>query len=910
MLKHYAILMLCCLGFFLNAMEITPDYTIVTGETLSVTEKKGSQLLVKYLTEIFGKKSPVVSEKSFGGKTKAIYFGNTAYARNNGIRQETLQDEEWLVKAMPDGNLIITGGKLRGTFYAVYEFLELAGCRYFSVGEKHIPKLKSITINDKLNHRGKPVLESRYTYLGSIGMVPRELFSWNKQNRDAAPDNMNGEFFNTRQWGHCHTFHIIGRGFPAECFSLGSNGKRQIARDGTGPGQFCFTSPLTRKKVKEKLGKMIAEDRKKAQAGGFAPMQLWVVSQNDNTDLCQCKNCLAMAKKYGAYSGVLLDFINDLAAAYPDTNFQMDAYQWGEKAPKGIKARKNVYVQFAFLGYEWSGSNDTMKPLTHPVNKHLLQQINDWKKVADNLAMWDYLVVGKRGEPTLYTSIPAMIANLKIYGQAGIKRYFSELEIASVSKAMFNMSFHDLTLYLNMKLTENPFRDVDALINDYFEKYYGPAAQPMQKLFRLLVKNQTATGQALGRQPPRNWKHITPAFLNEANRLLDEAEAAAKGNETYLRRVGFERLPVDMISLLSRKKGNDPENQRLVNRLKKNFRPAVNRLIAPAYRKQTLEKLEQKLQMILTPPPLPPGFPADRTEQVTLDFAGFSGTIIEDPDGFGGKALKSPRISEESHRIRQPQLGIFDLSTRRDAVKRMINRKEIPSDGKFHIYHLGRLKPGNFMHLTGWAHYSWHMRFPLEMPEAQSEYDVYASLKFIGPAYVKGATGPSDFRLDRVFFVRAESSVPKGLDPEKCSVHLVASNIWFRGARVDDPQADGGKAIRLEGKPERHKQNLSLGIFDMQRKRDLIKYTFKPGMIPQDEKYHLHKIGTLKKGHSGKLAGWIHWTWGMQFPTGKLDKNKQYDVYVSLKITGPAYVRGSSSPSAVMCDKVVFAERD
>ena len=69
MLKHYVILMLCCLGFFLNAMEITPDYTIVTGETLSVTEKKGSQLLVKYLAEIFGKKSPVVSEKTFSGRS-------------------------------------------------------------------------------------------------------------------------------------------------------------------------------------------------------------------------------------------------------------------------------------------------------------------------------------------------------------------------------------------------------------------------------------------------------------------------------------------------------------------------------------------------------------------------------------------------------------------------------------------------------------------------------------------------------------------------------------------------------------------------------------------------------------------------------------------------------------------------
>ena len=51
-----------------------------------------------------------------------------------------MKEEEWLVKAMPDGNLIITGGKLRGTLYGVYEFLEYAGCRYFSVGEKYIKK--------------------------------------------------------------------------------------------------------------------------------------------------------------------------------------------------------------------------------------------------------------------------------------------------------------------------------------------------------------------------------------------------------------------------------------------------------------------------------------------------------------------------------------------------------------------------------------------------------------------------------------------------------------------------------------------------------------------------------------------------------------------------------------------------
>lgn len=909
-MRYCILILLSCFAVTLSALDITPDYTIVAGKNLSVTETKANAILSRYLAEIFGKQIQQTTESKFSGTGKAIYLGDSAYARKNGIRQETLKDEEWLIKAMPDGNLIITGGKLRGTLYGVYEFLELAGCRYFSVGEKYIPKMNAVKVDDKLERKGVPFMESRYTFLGFTGMVPRELFSWNKQNRDAAPDNVNGDFFNVRQWGHCHTFYILGKGFPKECFSMDRHGKRSVAKDGTGPGQFCFTSPLTRKMMKEKLGRMIAEDQAKAKAGGFSPKRLYVISQNDTTERCVCKNCLALEKKYGAYSGVLLDFINDIASAFPDTAFQTDAYQWGEKAPvKGIRAAKNVYVQLAYLGYEWSGNNDTMKPLTDPVNKETLQKIRKWNGFTDNYSVWDYLVVGKNGHPAPYTVIPAMIENFKIYGKMGVKRYFSELEVASGKKAVHAMSFHDLTLYLNMKLMENPFCNTDALISDYFKKYYGPAEKPMRDLFDLLVKRQTAARQALGKQPPRQWKHADPDFLKTADSLLNQAEKAAGNNETFLRRIGFERLPIDTMLLLHRPKGNDPENMRLVERLKKNYRKAVKRLIEPSLQNATIAAIDRKLDVILNPLPLPKQFPADKTEQRTVGFGGFSGMVINDPDAFEGKAIHSTRISEESHRTRQPQLGIFDLSARRDAVKRLIKPEEIPADGKYHIYYLGRLKPGNYMQLTGWAHYSWHMRFPLEMPEAQSEYDVYASLKFIGPAYVKGASGQSDFRIDRIFFVRADSVLPKGVDPEKSTVCQVVSNIWFRGKRVNDPEAIGSKAICLEGKPERHKQNMSLGVFDMARKRDLIKFTFKPGSVPQDENYHLHKIGTLKKGHSGKLAGWIHPSWGLQFPAQKLNPAKEYDVYVSLKLIGPAYVKGSAKPSAVFCDMAVFVEK-
>ena len=910
MLK-YIILFICCLGFSLYSLEITPDYVIVTGENPSVTEVKGEKILRTYLAEIFSKQPRTTGEKNFDGKSKAIYIGNSEYARKNGIDTKTFADEEYLIKAMPDGNLVITGGKLRGTLYGIYEFLELAGCRYFTVGEKYIPKANSIKFDDNLNLRSKPFMESRYTYLGSSGSVPRELFSWNKQNRDAAPDGTNGDFFNTRQWAHIHTFYILGKGLPDECFSLNRNGKRQKAVSANGPGQFCFTSALTRKLLKEKIGKMIEEDRKKAQTGGFNPFRLYVISPNDTNDRCFCKNCLALEKKYGAYSGVLLDFVNDIAAAFPEAGFQTDAYQWSEKAPvSGITARKNVYIQLAYLGYEWSGENDTMKPLTAPVNKITMQKLKNWEKVADNRSVWDYLVVGKNGHPAPYTSVPAIIENFKVYGKAGIKRYFSELEVASAGSSIHNMSFHDLTLYLNMKLMENPFRNTDALIADYFEKYYGPAAVPMRKLFDLLVQRQTASTQALGKQPPRQWKHADPAFLNEAEKLLDQAEAAANGDETYLRRIGFERLPIDTMLMIHRpKKGNDPINLKLVERLKKNYSLAVKRLIVPNRQQATIDNINRKLDTFINPLPLPAQFPAERTEQRTVSFGGFAGMIVNDPDAFEGKAIHSTRIPEANHKKALPQLGIFDLTARRDAIKRVIKLEEIPSDGKYHIYHIGRLKPANYMHLTGWAHYSWHMRFPLEMGEPHSEYDVYASLKFTGPAYIKGASGPSDFFIDRIFFVRQESPLPAGFDPEKCEVRQVANNPWFRGTKVTDSDAVGTKAICLKDTPERHRQPMSLGIFDMSKKRDLIKYTFKPGKMPQDEKYHLHKIGTLKKGHSGNLAGWIHPSWRLQFPASKLSPMKEYDIHVSLKLTGPAYVKDSKSPSAIYCDMVIFAEK-
>ena len=77
-MKHYLFSLLCCFVLSAAALEITPDHTIVTGETLSVTETKANDVLFRYLSEIFGKQPRRTTEKQFDGKGKAIYLGNTA----------------------------------------------------------------------------------------------------------------------------------------------------------------------------------------------------------------------------------------------------------------------------------------------------------------------------------------------------------------------------------------------------------------------------------------------------------------------------------------------------------------------------------------------------------------------------------------------------------------------------------------------------------------------------------------------------------------------------------------------------------------------------------------------------------------------------------------------------------------
>ncbi len=88
--------------------------------------------------------------------------------------------------------------------------------------------------------------------------------------------------------------------------------------------------------------------------------------------------------------------------------------------------------------------------------------------------------------------------------------------------------------------------------------------------------------------------------------------------------------------------------------------------------------------------------------------------------------------------------------------------------------------------------------------------------------------------------------------------------------------------------------------------------TLKGADVPQDEKYHWYKVGRFAVTDGTLL--WAHWTWLLSVPLDRVynpaEQDHERDIWVSLKVTGPAYVKESQQPNAVSLDRVIVVKED
>ncbi|MCY2988893.1 MAG: DUF4838 domain-containing protein [Planctomycetota bacterium] len=745
------------------------QYTIVHADPTAALEKQAVQELGDFLGRVTGAAFPVVAESSLTGEVRGIYVGWTKFSTKNGIETSRLGEEEWVIRSAGE-NLILTGGRPRGTLYAVYEFLEQqVGCHWLARDTEIVPDRPTLEF-PKPSVQAKPHIWMRDIYTTYHTMLPtgemarrhREFLMRNKHSVD------NHQVYGSP--GGCHTFfqYLNARDWfetHPEYFSL-VDGKRLPATGGNGPGQLCLTHPDVRRIVVERLRGFIQQDREKAAQAGIPPPRIYDISQNDaGAAECQCENCQAIAKREGSESGPMIDFINAIADSvkdeYPEILLQTFAYNRTEPPPKTLKPRANVIVRWCDV----YSVVDLVRPLNHPSNAKNYGEILAWGKLAPHLAVWDYWIsYGYYHFPTPYCMIQCIGPDLKLFVDMHAETMFCESE----EDHEHGENFTALKYWLGYKLMVNPDQPVEPLIHTFLAGYFGAAAPRLADYLKYLQARIDKEAEfLLVRNAPHRLQYLDVDFFRTADTFFAAAEALVKPHSLDALHVQRERLVVDGALLylwpwldrrLAATETMPFDHETVIRRYETNWRAQFKAFFSEQARAMRETKIT-RLAALFRDPKLPEPFQNLPPRQVAdfnwLTFSPYSPgrqDFVADAEAAGGTAAAFVADSDDAQK-KPLTFGVTGGATL------TLKPEDVPQDGRYHVFKIGRVKVKQGT--TVWAHASRRLGVNVDrlvVAEANdptaNDWDVYISLKVKGPDYAQGSTDSNGLWLDRVLLVK------------------------------------------------------------------------------------------------------------------------------------------------------------
>ena len=258
------------------------------------------------------------------------------------------------------------------------------------------------------------------------------------------------------------------------------------------------------------------------------------VSQNDNSQYCQCDNCMAVNNREGSPSGSMIAFVNRLAAEFPSKVISTLAYQYTRKAPLKIKPAANVLIVLCSI------ECDRSAPIAEK-SRDFAQDLIQWGKITNNIQIWDYTTqfTNYLGPfPNLFILKP----NILFFRDNNVKWIFEQH--SGTPSELF-----ELRSYLAAKLLWDPNIDVDATIHDFLIGYYGKAAPFIWKYISTVsneLKKDPGFVLSIYGDPSQAFSlYLKPELLSQYCSWYDEAEKSVAENPELLKRVKTARLSVD-----------------------------------------------------------------------------------------------------------------------------------------------------------------------------------------------------------------------------------------------------------------------------------------------------------------------------------------------------------------------------
>ena len=508
-------------------------YSICISREASPSERHAADELQRSLEEISGARLPIVTdaEPTLGalvlvGKSKALD------RLGLDIPFDDLGPEGFALRSA-GRHLVIAGGRLRGTLYGTYTFLEKLGCRWFAPGVSRIPKMSRVTVAF-LNEIQKPAFEYREPYFTE---------AWDKN--WAARNKTNGAFSlldestggKVQYYPFVHSFYQMippskyFREHP-EYFSL-IDGQRR-----TEQGQLCLTNPdVLRVGVAAVLGWIEAHPE----------ATIYSVSQNDWTGWCECDRCRRVEEEEGGvHSGPLLRYVNALAEEiekkHPDKLIDTLAYWYTETPPSRVRPRRNVRIRLCPIG----------ACEAHPYeqcdrNAYFMRTLKAWSHVTNQLYIWHYNT--NFSQYLLpFPDFDELAADIPMYRRYGVVGLFLE----GAYPAGGGSENAELRSYVMARLLWDTGANADQATDEFMEGYYGHAAGKMRAYFDMLHRQVRFPPRGLGhhlwiyQQPGA--RYLDRDFLRKARALIDEAGRIASDDATR-ERVRKAELPLEYVEL-------------------------------------------------------------------------------------------------------------------------------------------------------------------------------------------------------------------------------------------------------------------------------------------------------------------------------------------------------------------------
>lgn len=468
---------------------------IVVSEKASPATKQVAAELASYLGRITGAKFEVAA----GDGTKGVVLGTLAefpepaLAKVLAVRGTFDGREAFAIRTEPT-RVLLVGATDLGASHAAFRFLEDLGCRwYFPAKEwEVVPTQKNLTVSVEETDRPK-ILARRiwygYGFFTDSGHPTKganakaDYEAWARHNRMASSFRVSA--------GHAWQAII---GANKKLFEEHPEYLALVKGERKGE-QLCVSNPAVR---------MLASEHALGWLAKNPDAEMVSMECSDGGGQCECEHCRKLGSVSDRVFGLANDVAKDVAKKYPGKMVGALAYS-EHSEPPAFALEPNVYVQLT-AGF-------TRGRYTHD------ELLDLWPKKCRNLGFYEYFSVWLWD----FDKLPGGNGANLTRTQNMIKRYVAAGATSVDAESGNNWGPHGRGYYVANRLLWNPDADVAAILADFYDKAFGPAAPAMRRYYERVAPD----GEPL----------LSRGLIGEAFRDVEEATKLAKDRPDVLARI-------------------------------------------------------------------------------------------------------------------------------------------------------------------------------------------------------------------------------------------------------------------------------------------------------------------------------------------------------------------------------------